>query len=1426
MDASKAPFRHGRALSVVLSFVLGSFALAPAYASDTEVYARSVDFSGEVTPVLMMVLDSSGSMLDCLENCGKTDTNPLTRIGALRKAMEKVLFGVPEPVSGNVVKPAPDFVKMGYARFNPDANDGGWMRYPAMLLSATVKDKWTENSSVDTRILASGDDVSGTSVTGATYKVGAGMSTLGLRFDKLQIPLNAKITGAMLHFTRADANGDVPRQLKVAVEQADSSAVLGSSWESGRTFSADSSRSTDGAAITFYVDVTDFVQDTVSRPGWCGGNALTLRVKSDGGSRVTNVDSFDGSQTTAPQLVVSYTTTDSRSGSCITMPIHAVVGVSDSLDDVQWPEGGSGSSVRHHEELLYPAAVPDDVVNQVALRFNKVSVPSSVDIEKAWLYVTSASTDNAAASVEVAAFATDSIGPFCTRNETTRQVSCVPPPTGALTTATTLAIPASGGTATDGLHRAVEVTQQVREVLGRSGWLKDNSIGFLLRNAGTTHAGSTIYATDATLSKAAFLHIVWSKKFTELDEIDKPARQDLFDDINARMYASGGTPLGDAYAEAARYMLGMAPYSKDSFLTSFDEQAPEQTYYQPDPRTVSGSTYVSPLENTSECSANFIYLMSDGEPNNVSNVTNNSNGITSGFNLACGDYTQYPVSTGNANANFACMMSVAHHLASGVNQKKAVVRTNTVLFDNVLTGGVVDDMAMVADDGYGKGQFFHAKTSSQLTDSLLKTMSTMLDQTGSITAPGVAVNQFNRLTHLDQLYYAVFDPNANHARWLGNIKRYRLKFEEKPITGGGETATATIVDQNDDPAIDPDSTFFSTKAQSFWSEKVDGNNAVLGGAASRLPAPSARKIYTWLANYGNEMQLVDLSAVTAANGATFMGLSDANQFTNLRNWLKGYNIDIIKPKTATEPASIKTTAEKVGNNTLQRFELGGVLHSQPVLVNYGYLSKTAEEAAKDPSQQDNMVFFSSMEGMLHAVDANSGVETFAFLPKEKLQKIDELVLNGEQSLPEFGLDATWTVWRVDGDKDQQITTGGDDRMWLFGGMRMGGRNYYALDVTDRSKPVLKWVLRGGVADTPFEDMGQTWSKPVLGDVMVDGKVKTVLFVAGGYDEIHEKTGLINAADAQGNQLYIVDPDDGSVLWWASNTAAATLEVPDMKFSITAEPKLFDANKDGLVDAVYFGDLGGQLFRLDIDNKAATDADIGARVQLLASVGQTVVADVGNQRRFYEAPSVATLLDPASNQPYVVVALGTGYRSHPLDLQTEDFFYLFKDPDVLRKDLLDIDPNDLEAPMVPADLATVDLTSAAGADVTTARGWKINLPEQGEKVLASPMILLGEVFFVTYIPSQDSSASKCSPVIGSSRLWRVGVADGGAARDVNADGDITAEDRFVDRVVDGLGGPPQLLVGDDGRNAVLTGTGALRNQDLSSPGMRRTRWYSK
>jgi type IV pilus assembly protein PilY1 len=129
----------------------------------------------------------------------------------------------------------------------------------------------------------------------------------------------------------------------------------------------------------------------------------------------------------------------------------------------------------------------------------------------------------------------------------------------------------------------------------------------------------------------------------------------------------------------------------------------------------------------------------------------------------------------------------------------------------------------------------------------------------------------------------------------------------------------------------------------------------------------------------------------------------------------------------------------------------------------------------------------------------------------------------------------------------------------------------------------------------------------------------------------------------------------------------------MKFSIPSSPKALDLDSDGIADVIYIGDLGGQLFRIDLDRKASSNANIAKRVKLIAQIGQTepsVTINLAAQRRFYEPPAVATFTD-SSGQRFATVAIGSGYRSRPLNTITDERFYTFFDYDVTKSNLLSL-----------------------------------------------------------------------------------------------------------------------------------------------------------
>lgn len=1356
-----------KSLASAVACVYMSLAFAPVYASDTEIYVAATDES-TISPNLIMMFDTSGSMAWCMEN-DNSCASPNQRMDVLKDAMKKILRGT------GSTKAVPGNVKMGLGRFHPTTvENGGYISYPARPLDAFVQ--INPNGIVSsTGATGNSDGVQAASsnLTATEIRIGldgTNNNAAGFHFAKVRVPKGATVTDAYIQVV-ANASNSGLSTWEIAAHAIGDAPAFNSTAINSRPYGEPFVYQPDAwvAGQKYAIPVTAPVNEVVNRSDWCGDHALAIRIRDVGATPTTRrAYSFEGAGSNAdlkPQLFIKYTIDPEKTDSCIkNAPRTMVVSLTDVRDDVEWWSNSSGSVAHGNSTLTFNRLNSSSQKNIVGLYYRNLPIKPGSTITSAVLLGRPSNNYTSVNQVQVKGLKVVDLNPFCTSSScsTPTVLNAIP-----RTSATTLWTPSSStGTAnalTQNWAYPIDVTDIVSEIVAQSGWAEGKNMGFtLMNNTNTNHSSANFRSRNNSAITHVQLQLNWIDPLVTNLTVLETVRDQLEAEVD-NLTATGGTPLAAAYAEASRYLYGLSPYN--TAVGNYD------------PRTVTTTSplrYVSPIPADDECSANYVFLLTDGEPTNNANNKANTEGI---MNKTC---------TGGTNANqWDCMLKLADYNVSNktnaaVPQPKKRIRTNAVIL-GPLGGTAETKMKQLA--AAGQGQYYKADNVEQLIKAISETIDDALELSGTITAAGVAVNQLNRLNHLDQLYYAVFEPRPKSYRWDGNLKRYKLSANG-----------STILDVNNLSAVDSATGFFKSEAKSFWSPTTDGKSAVLGGAASMLPSPAGangRKMYTYmgaLSAKNASLTPIDLTNSTFNTSAkAVMGLSDDNVYTNLMNWYRGYEISSLYDGLQTP--------------TTERKQLGAALHSEPILVNYGYTGSLAD--ANNPENQKNYVFFSTLEGTLHAVEAKTGKEKFSFIPGEKLSTLKDRYDNPMAGLPEFGMDLTWNAWRKDSDASGQIGTG--DKVYLYGGMRMGGSNYYALDVTDLDNPKLLFAIQAGIGK--YVNMGQSWSKPVITTIKVGNVSKSVLVFGGGYDMRHEAANEIFTGNDKGNQLYIVDALTGDLLWSASGNTndSPSKYVAEMKFSVPTSPRPVDVNGDGITDAIYFGDLGGQVFRVDINNKATSNSAIGKRVRLLAKVGQTETANAESQRRFYEPPTVATFKDSAG-QKFATIAIGSGYRSRPLNVVTKERYFVFFDKDVHKANLATMDDSALQATITTPNLAELDMNSSAtklnGVDVTNKMGWYINFPESGEKSLATGLVFNSKLVFTSYSPT-FAGASNCSPVAGKTNQYVFCMPYGKLCS--------TTSDYMKPNVMLGLGGAPQLLVIPDPANpgkfkvTLLTGT---------------------
>ena len=202
------------------------------------------------------------------------------------------------------------------------------------------------------------------------------------------------------------------------------------------------------------------------------------------------------------------------------------------------------------------------------------------------------------------------------------------------------------------------------------------------------------------------------------------------------------------------------------------------------------------------------------------------------------------------------------------------------------------------------------------------------------------------------------------------------------------------------------------------------------------------------------------------------------------------------------------------------------------------------------------------------------------------------------------------------------------------------------------------------------------SKPVVGKIKLGSgrnDIKEVLIFGGGYDKCYEdptfklnssanKLTNCDIAQTKGNAVYIADAETGKLIVSISGSDASSnnFNVSTMKHSVVSEITTLDRDNDGLIDHLYFGDLGGQLYRVDLQNGSGVSTFVRRVSRVLNASGDTksdnlskTLASKGLQYRFYAQPSVSFFnSEDGSGKRIAVVNIASGDRSSPLSRNRE------------------------------------------------------------------------------------------------------------------------------------------------------------------------------
>ncbi|EMS2106390.1 pilus assembly/adherence protein PilC [Neisseria gonorrhoeae] len=464
------------------------------------------------------------------------------------------------------------------------------------------------------------------------------------------------------------------------------------------------------------------------------------------------------------------------------------------------------------------------------------------------------------------------------------------------------------------------------------------------------------------------------------------------------------------------------------------------------------------------------------------------------------------------------------------------------------------------------------------------------------------------------------------------------------------------------------------------------------------------------------------------NNGTFGIVKEANVNLEADEWKK-----VLLPWTVRGPGNddkFKSINREPGKYS-QRYrirdnngnrDLGDIVNS-PIVAVGGYLATAANDGMvhifKKNGGSDERSYnlkLSYIPGTMERKDIENQDSTLA----KELRTFAEKGYVGDR----YGVDGGFVL--------RQVNLNGQDRVFMFGAMGLGGRGAYALDLSKINEnypaaaplfDVKNGDKNGKNGKNRVEvELGYTVGTPQIGKTRSG---KYAAFLASGYAAKDIGSGDNKTA------LYVYDLND------TLGTPIAKIEVKDGKGGLSS-PTLVDKDLDGIVDIAYAGDRGGNMYRFDLSDSNPSKWSVST----IFEGGKPITS----------APAVSRLADKR------VVIFGTGSDLSESDVFNTDEQYIYgifdDDKANVSVKVKDHMGDGLLKQNLTQENKTLFLTNNKASGGSADKGWVVKLRE-GERVTVKPTVVLRTAFVTIRSYTGNDKCGAQTAILG------INTADGGA-----------------------------------------------------------------
>lgn len=544
------------------------------------------------------------------------------------------------------------------------------------------------------------------------------------------------------------------------------------------------------------------------------------------------------------------------------------------------------------------------------------------------------------------------------------------------------------------------------------------------------------------------------------------------------------------------------------------------------------------------------------------------------------------------------------------------LRKGQTAWPNIPSGDIpekIDDMWHAAVNS--RGQFFAAANPDELIDAMRKIIASVVAQSTSSTPAAVSLPI---LTGGNSIYQGGYDSSG----WAGSLIRRKIDSTGQPGESEWNAACILTGGQCPDPtgsstARDPNSRVIITS---------DGQGTGIPFRLTSLTATQKAR----LDSDGHGVKRVDY-----IRGDRTQESLPATPLMRLRTSVLGAIINgepayVSAPRSGFHDVFPPSSPEAMAAAADEKDSYAGYQNA---------------ERSRAPT-----VYAGANDGMLHAFDAASGKELWAYIPNFLIEngRLSAITDRNSDLVP--GVDSPA--------READVFINGKWRTILLGSARLGGRGIYALDVTDPNPgseaaasgtgKIALWEFTSGTTASAAGDppcaagsrtcasLGYTYDSANVARIKYQDK--WVAVVSSGYfpnkAESAANANDINEAAASRTSLLVIDIATGKLIREIRTSAAPQPLPSGFKTFGLSTPMVYDEGSNEVDDIVYAGDLAGNLWRFDLSD--GTDPANWKVDLMFTSYGNGGAANAGEQPIAYNPTA---LRDPSTRRAMIVVGTG-------------------------------------------------------------------------------------------------------------------------------------------------------------------------------------------